>query len=194
LNDKALSFEAAADPVLVGEDLSRRPNLVAAANSLTEAIAILESLLKDDQVNENWKSILADAQVRLGTIQSTLYPQRQTGALSKKGIAALKELATRDQVSTMTLDEAANAFMQVQPSSLRDFGFALTCADREVALSHERRPIYLLTLARAYRATGQLQKSRTVANQGLAQLPPFQSGSMKPNIRRLLESLAQTGK
>ena len=34
LNDKALSFEAAADPLLAGEGAARRPNLVAAANSL----------------------------------------------------------------------------------------------------------------------------------------------------------------
>ena len=94
----------------------------------------------------------------------------------------------------MTLDEAANALMKVQPTSLRDFGFALRCAEREVALSHEKRPIYLLTLAQAYRATGQFQKSRTVANQGLAQLPPFQPGIMKPSIRKLLESLAQAGR
>jgi len=194
LNDKALSFEAAADPLLAGEGAARRPNLVAAANSLAEAIAILESMLKDDPVNENWNSILADAQVRLGTIQSTLHSQGQNGPLSMTGVASLKKLATRKEVSTMTLDEAANALMKVQPTSLRDFGFALRCAEREVALSHEKRPIYLLTLAQAYRATGQFQKSRTVANQGLAQLPPFQPGIMKPSIRKLLESLAQAGR
>ena len=109
-------------------------------------------------------------------------------------LAALRVQVNRDQVSTMTLDEAANAFMKVRPTSLRDFGIALTCAEREVAMSHEKRPIYLLTLARAYRTIGQSQKSRVVANHGLAQLPPFQPGSIKPNIRRLLESLAQSGK
>jgi len=55
-------------------------------------------------------------------------------------------------------------------------------------------PTKLLTLAQAYRAAGQIEKSRAVAREGLALLPPQQPGSVKPRIRKLLEILAQTAK
>jgi hypothetical protein len=49
-----------------------------------------------------------------------------------------------------------------------------------------------LTLAQAYRASGQMEKSRTTAKEGLALLPALPPGSVKPNIRKLLENEAQT--
>jgi hypothetical protein len=50
----------------------------------------------------------------------------------------------------------------------------------------------LLTLAQAYRASGQIEKSRATAKEGLASLPAVQPGSVKPRIRKLLEIQAQT--
>jgi hypothetical protein len=71
----------------------------------------------------------------------------------------------------MTLDQAANAFLKAQPASLGDPQFAVSCAERAAALSHRKTPSVLLTLARAYRASGQIEKSRVTANEGLALLP-----------------------
>jgi len=61
-----------------------------------------------------------------------------------------------------------------------------------VAMSHATTPSSLLTLAQAYRASGQIEKSRTAAREGMALLPALQPGSVKPNIRKLLENVAQT--
>ena len=58
-------------------------------------------------------------------------------------------------------------------------------------MSHGKMPSSLLTLAQAYRAAGQIEKCRAAANEGLALLPPLQPGSVKPNIRKLLEIQAQ---
>ena len=60
-------------------------------------------------------------------------------------------------------------------------------------MSHEKTPSRLLTLAQAYRASGQTEKSRALAHEGLALLPALPPGSGKPNIRKLLEIEAQTG-
>jgi len=51
----------------------------------------------------------------------------------------------------------------------------------------------LLTLAQAYRATGQIEKSRATAKEGLALLPAPQPGSVKPRVRKLLQIQAQAG-
>jgi hypothetical protein len=91
----------------------------------------------------------------------------------------------------MVLDQAANAFLTVEPASLRSPQFALACAEREVAMSHATTPSRLLTLAQAYRASGQIEKGRATAKEGLALLPALQPGSVKPNIRKLLENEAQ---
>jgi hypothetical protein len=91
----------------------------------------------------------------------------------------------------MVLDQAANAFLTVQPAALRDARIAVSCAEREVALSHSREPSKLLTLAQAYRASGQMERSRATAREGLALLPPPQPGSVKPNIRKLLERASE---
>jgi hypothetical protein len=82
----------------------------------------------------------------------------------------------------------------VQPESLRDPQLAVTWAERGVALSHRKTPSWLLSLAQAYRASSQIEKSRATANEALALLPPLQPGSVKPTIRKLLEIQAQPGK
>lgn len=187
LNDKELGFESAANPALAAAADSRRVNLVAAQNSLTEEVALLDKLLKDDPSNQNWQTVLADAQVRLATLQSTLHAPVEPETLARKGIASLKELAIREQAPPMTLDEAANALLTVEPVSLRNPVLAVSFAERAVALSQEKRPSLLLTLARAYRASGLMDKSRMIASEGLALLPPWQTGNAKPNIRKLLE-------
>jgi len=192
LDDEARGFEDAANPALPGARGDRPRNLAAAENLLNQMVALMERMLKQDPSNENWKALLADAQVRLGAIQSILHTPGESGALAKNGLAALKEMAKKDRASPMILDQAANAFLSVEPASLRDPGFAVSCAEREVALSHGKKPSLLLTLAQAYRASGQIEKSRAAAKEGLALLPALQPGNVKPHIRKLLEIEAPT--
>jgi tetratricopeptide (TPR) repeat protein len=194
LIDEAIGFETAADPALAVSGGDRRRNLAAAEQLLTRAVGIMEKMLKQDPSDENWKSVLADAEVRLGAIQSVLHASGDAGTLAPKGLAALKNMAKKDQASAMILDQAANDFLKVQPASLRDPQFAVSCAERAVALSHRKSPSLLLTLAQAYRETGQIEKGRATAREGLALLPAPQPGSVKPRIRKLLEIQAQTAR
>ena len=194
LNDEAIGYEAAADPALAVSGSDQRRNLVAASDLLAQIVPILEEMLKQDPLNESWKALLADAQVRLATIQSILHTQADAATLAKKGIATLKEMANNGQVSPLILDQAANAFLKVVPLSLRDPALALSCAQREVAMSHRKRPTPLLTMAHAYRANGQIEQSRATAREGLALLPPVQPASVKPNLRKLLDLQSQPGR
>jgi hypothetical protein len=190
LDDEAKSYEDAADPVLAANPDDRSLNLMAAEKRLAEAAAGLERLVKQDSANDVWKASLGYQQVRSGAIREILH-KGGSEELSRRGLAALKEVAEKAQASPMVLDQAANAFLIVEPAALRNPQFTVACAEREVAMSHGKTPSNLLTLARAYRASGQIEKSRTSAEEGLALLPTPQPGSVKPNIRKLLEKASR---
>jgi serine/threonine protein kinase len=191
LDDEARSYEDAANPVLAAKPGDRRLNLNLAEKTLVQSAATLERLLKQDPTNDVWKAFLANTQVRIGIIRQVLRIPGASDELPRKGLAVLKEIAEKDKASPMALDQAANAFLTVEPASLRNPQFALSCAEREVAMSHETTPSRMLTLAQAYRASGQMEKGRATAKEALALLPALQPGSMKPNIRKLLENEAQ---
>jgi tetratricopeptide (TPR) repeat protein len=188
LDDEARGYEDAANPVLAAKPGDRRLNLNLAEKTLVQSAAVLERLLKQDPANDVWKAFLANTQVRIDVIRETLHIPEASDELSRKGLAALKEVAEKDKASPMVLDQAANAFLTAEPASLRNPQFAVSCAEREVAMSYETTPSRMLTLAQAYRASGQMEKSLAAANEGLALLPTLPPGSVKPNIRKLLEN------
>jgi tetratricopeptide (TPR) repeat protein len=192
LDDEAKSYEDAADPVLAAKPDDRRANLMIAAKKLGQAAVGLEQLLQQDPANDVWKAALASIRVRIGVSRASLHRPGASEELSRQGLAALKEVASKNRTSPLILDQAANAFLTAEPASLRNPQFSLSCAEREVAMSPAKTPSRLLTLARAYRASGQIEKSRATAKEGLALLPALQPGSVKPNIRKLLENQAQT--
>ena len=192
LNDEALGFETAAEPALAAAGGDRRLSLATDEQLLIRTAEIIDKMLKQDPSNENWRTVQADAQVRLATVQSILHTSGARQELAKAGIATLKDLAMKSQASPMTLNQAANALLKVEPAFLRDPEFAVLCAERSVALSRWQTPSLLLTLAQAYRAAGQIDKSRTAASEGLALLPPSQPGSVRPRLRKLLEIEAKS--
>ena len=192
LNDEALGFETAAEPALAAAGGDRRLSLATDEQLLIRTAEIIDKMLKQDPSNENWRTVQADAQVRLATVQSILHTSGDRQELAKAGIATLKDLAMKSQASPMTLNQAANALLKVEPAFLRDPEFAVLCAERSVALSRWQTPSLLLTLAQAYRAAGQIDKSRTAASEGLALLPPSQPGSVRPRLRKLLEIEAKS--
>ncbi len=187
LNREANGFEEAADPALAVAGIDRRRNLAAAEKLWTQVMAVMERAMTLDPSDEDWLESKANAEVRLGSIQSILHTSGSSGMMAKYGAASLKELSRKDQASSVFLDMAASDLLMVEPASLRDPRFAVACAERAVALSHRKTPSMLLTLAQAYRASGQTEKSRATASEALALLPAPQPGSAKPRIRKLLE-------
>jgi tetratricopeptide (TPR) repeat protein len=194
LDDEAESYEFEADPALGAMPGDRRKSLLAAKGLLAESAAIMEKLRAKVPANEEWKSVLADVQVRLATVESALKESGDFASLAKAGIVSMRETVTQNEALPKNLDQAAHAFLTVEPESLRDPQSAVTCAKRAVALKRGQLPSQLLTLAEAYHATGAMEESRSAARQGLALLPPAQAGSAKPLIRRLLEIQAQPGR
>jgi eukaryotic-like serine/threonine-protein kinase len=191
LDDEAKCYEDAADPVLASNPGNRRANLDLAEKKLAQAAAGMDLLLQQDPANDVWTALQASLQVRLSVIQSSLHTAGAWEQSARRALTVLRDVAARPQASPMVLDQVASAFLTVQPAALRDPQLAVSCAEREVAMSHAKEPSKLLTLAEAYRAFGQTERSRAAATAGLALLPPPQPGSVKPNIRKLLEKAGQ---
>jgi eukaryotic-like serine/threonine-protein kinase len=192
LDEEATSYEDASDPLWAVSPAERSRNLSLAEKGLKQAAASLARIISQDKTDIEKSAYLGLFQVRIGTIEAILNSPTASEELSRKGLAALRQAAENRDASPLILEQAASAFLMVKPASLKDARFALACAEREVAGKLEQMPFRLLTLARAYRAVGQIEKSRTTAEKGLALLPASQTGKTKSNIRRLLEFQART--
>ncbi len=191
LDRQAENLDVAADPALGASDSDRRRNLSAEEKALIQERAGLERMLQLNPTQNEWKPILGDVQVRLGSVQFILHNRRDAADLVKNGLSTLKETIEKDQNSPEILDTTAKDLLVAEPAPLRNPRLAVSYAERAVALTHRRMPSRLLTLAQAYRASGQIEESRAVAKEGLALLPAPQPGSIKPRLRKLLEIQAQ---
>jgi hypothetical protein len=74
---------------------------------------------------------------------------------------------------------------------LREPALAVQYAERIVETSFHHNPEFLLTLAQAYRATGQPVKAQAAAKEGLALLPAETSATVMSRVRKLLHAQAE---
>lgn len=194
LSDQTDSFAYAADPVLASSLSDRRRNLLAEENTLRQNLGILERTVRITPGDADRLAELANVQARLGTVRTLLREPGDSAQLSIEGLAALRNLAEKPQASPHILDLVVTAFLQAEPTSLRDPQFTQICAEQGVTLTHRKTPEWLLFLAEAYRADGQTEKSQAAAREGLALLPVVPAASRKPRVLKLLELEAQGGR
>jgi tetratricopeptide (TPR) repeat protein len=194
LADEAVAFQDATNPLLIPSPKDRARYLARAEERWMQVVVITEKMLKQDPSNDNWKMVLADAQVRLGTTQTLLKKRADAADIAGRGVATLKDLASKPQASVMLLDQAATDLVRVEPASLKDSQFAVRCAQRAAAQSHRQNAALLLDLSQAYSAIGDAENSSATAKEALALLPSQQAGAAKGNLQRLLEVQAQAVK
>jgi hypothetical protein len=106
-------------------------------------------------------------------------------------MAVLRSFAINEHASVRLIGLYIVALLREPPALLRDREFALACAEREAALTHRKDAESLLWLAQVYRATGQVEKSRSTAREGFALLPAPQPGGAKSSMQKLLEFQSQ---
>jgi eukaryotic-like serine/threonine-protein kinase len=181
------SYEYAANPTLAAQSTDRRQNLLAAERSLQRILATLEQMLKMAPGDTDRQAELASYQVRAAAIRQLQHEPGDSVSISRSALAGLRSAIAKNNASPMVLDLVTSAFQRVEPASLRDPQFVLACAERGVTLTHRKTPAWLLTLAEAYRSTSQVERARAAADEGLALLPAWNSGSPKSRIRKLLE-------
>ncbi len=193
LLDEAIGYEYAADPQLAARPSDRRLNLLKAQQFYEQAAAILARIIQQEPLNQDWKVESAYLQVRVASLQQILNTGSNGESQSKAGLSVLRSIVEKDKASSMVLDRAVTALLNAEPTSLRDPKLAVAWSERGVALTHRKVATWMLSLAQSYRASGQADKARATAKEGLALLPNQQpgdpkSGEPKSWIRKLLEA------
>ena len=118
-------------------------------------------------------------QVRAGSVEKSLFGHTRSEALTRKALARLKSLGQEPQTSGMTLSQISEAFRIAEPETLRDPAFALQCSLRAAQAAGGHSPTRLFELADAYRAAGQIEKSRATTKEALALQTPIPPSSQK---------------
>lgn len=186
LFDMASSYENAASPALAEVPGDRLRNLKLALTYWEQAAITIQQIEKQDTSHEEWKAEQASAQAHIASIRIEQHDPEEAETLSK-ALAVLKSFAIKDGASVRMLNLYVTALIGAGHILPQHQASAITCAEREVALTHRKDTEAILGLAQVYRATGQIEKSRATAREGLALLPSPKPGSTKTIMRTLLE-------
>lgn len=172
LMNETLSYETAADPLLAAPGSSTKTNLAAAEKFEAERAGVLERLLTFHPEDVTIRQELAGVTIRLHALQNAA-GSANPGNLPKDRAALqlLKSAADNSKASPLQLDIAFHAFTEAMPISLRDSAEAVRYAERGAALTHHKDASWLLSLAQAYRASGNSAQAIASAKEGLALLP-----------------------
>jgi tetratricopeptide (TPR) repeat protein len=178
LQDEANAYASAANSVRASDSAHRRELLQQEENKLVESVAIFNrvALSKPEEGSLETQAYL---QVRAGSVEKSLFGHTRSEALTRKALARLKSLGQEPQTSGMTLSQISEAFRIAEPETLRDPAFALQCSLRAAQAAGGHSPTRLFELADAYRAAGQIEKSRATAKEALALQTPIPPSSQK---------------
>jgi serine/threonine protein kinase len=193
LTNETFSVENEADPSLTvpaaaqQQESSSRQALARAEELEAQRAVTLEKLLQVSPGDVIPSQELAAVRVRLETLRlARRSPDDLTLRRDREALDTLRSAASKEAASTLVLDMAGHAFMDVRPTSLRDTAFALQCMERGTALTHRKVPSWLLSLAQAYRASGDPVRALASAREGLALLPQ-DNADRNFRLRRQLE-------
>ncbi|HEY1206844.1 MAG: serine/threonine-protein kinase [Bryobacteraceae bacterium] len=184
LENEAECFEDRAEGVFTEERADRTADAASALKTLSEARSVTEHLLQIEPDNLHWRSTLGLLLIRTSLQQRALHRTQGTLELAARGVAILKAVGKQQNGFGYELDEVATGLTTVMPERLRDPPLAVEYAQRMVDMSHHRKPGFLLTLARAYRAAEQPEKARAAAAEGLALLP----ATARSRVRKQLQA------
>jgi len=188
LENEAECFADRAEGVFTEGKTDRSADAASTLKLLSEARPIAEHLLGIEPGNLYWRSTLGLLLVRMSVQQRALHQTHDALESAEKGVAILKTVGREESAQGSDLDAVATGLTMVMPVRLRDPQFAVECAERMVEKSHHQKPAFLLTLVRAYRAAGQLEKASAAAKEALALLPPATSTTVPSRIRKQLQA------
>ena len=188
LENEAQCFEDRVQAVFTEDRTDRSADAAHALKTLSEARSLTEHLLQTEPDNVFLRSTLGLLLVRSSRQQRTLHQTQGALELATKGVAILKAVGKEQNAHGVDLDAVATGLTVVIPARLRDPQLAVESAERMVEMSHHRKPGFLLTLARAYRAAGQPQKAQAAAKEGLALLPAATAATAPSRVRKQLQA------
>jgi len=188
LGREAECLEDRAEGVFTEQPANRTADAASALERLSEMRSLAERLLQAEPDNAIWRSDLGLALIRMSLQQRALHQTQGTLELAIRGVDILKAVGKQPSAQGFELDAVATGLTIVLPVELRDPRLGVEYAQRTVDLSHHRKPEFLLTLARAWRAANQPEKARAAAAEGLALLPAETPVTVACRIRKQLEA------
>ena len=188
LSREAECYQDRAAGVFPEQGRNPQGDAASAVRVMSEQRSLLEEILRVEPHNGNWESKLGGTLVDIARQQRALHRESGSFELAQRGIAILKEVAERPEAEAYQLFDAANAFITVEPESLREPELAVKYAERIVKETSSRNPEFLLTLAEAYRADNQPGKARAAAKAGLSLLPAETSATVMCRLRKKLRA------
>jgi serine/threonine protein kinase len=188
LDDAAVSYESAANPLLGASPRDRNANLATAEQLLVREIETIRQDMKLSSTTDDDKPLLASVQIHLDAIRSALHHAIRSPAETSLSLAVLRHLADDPHATAGDIDLAVQADLIAQPASLRDPAHDVVLAERGVALTRRREATYFLLLARACRANH--QPGQAAAREGLSLLPTLPSATPKSRLQILLQDAA----
>ncbi len=188
LSNEALTYLDLLDPLLNPLREHDQANTQHAVDLLERSITILQRLVTLSPGNLGMSIPLAYNKVLAGTLRQRLPGPKDGAEQVASGLEALRTKALADNATVQTLDCASSALLMALPARLRNPELAIQFVERMVSQTHRQKPFYLLSLAQAYRAAGQLEKARATAREGLALLPRLKPVVPRTRLRILLEA------
>ncbi|HVM92716.1 MAG TPA: hypothetical protein VMT67_07900, partial [Terriglobales bacterium] len=188
LSRESESYEDRAAGIFPEMGADRTADAENALKTLSEQRSLLEEILLIEPHNGNWESKLGMVLIDMSRQQHALHRPKESMELAQKGLAILKEVASRPDAQAYQLFDAATGLITVEPVELREPDLAVKYAEHIVDATSRRNPEFLLTLAEAYRSAGQSDKARAAAKEGLSLLPPETPTTVMSRVRKLLHS------
>jgi tetratricopeptide (TPR) repeat protein len=146
----------------------------------------IRRIIKLSPSHAEWDQALASVQIQLGALKHELGLPLDSVVATERSLKILVQAATAPHAAAGDIDAAVTAELQVEPDTLRDPVLTLRLAEKGVEMTHHRATGYLLLLAKAYRANGNVARAMQAAREGLALLPPNRAGSPSVRVRTLL--------
>jgi serine/threonine protein kinase len=187
LENEAQCYEERSKGIFAEGKTDKSADAANALKSLSETRSLIEHLLQIEPDNDSWRATQGLVLVRMSVQQSALHQPQKALESATKGVAILKAVGKRQNAPGFDLDAAATGLIIVMPARLREPSLAVELANRMVEKSHHQKPGFLLTLAQAYRMSGQAEKARAAANEGLALLP-VATTTVPSRVRKQLQA------
>jgi tetratricopeptide (TPR) repeat protein len=187
LENEAQCYEERAEGIFAEGKTDKSADAANALKSLSETRSLVERLLQIEPDNDYRRSTQGLVLVRMSVQQSALHQPQKALESATKGVAILKAAGKRQNAPGFDLDAAATGLIIVMPARLREPSLAVEFAERMVEKSHHQKPGFLLTLAQAYRISGQPEKARATAWEGLALLPSA-TNTVPSRVRKQLQA------
>jgi hypothetical protein len=185
--------EYAIDPVLAEHGDSRQYALERAQDLAQRKVQIVRQLLETKTQDADLMLELDSTEVQLFALQARARGHWAAGGKIPADLTLLRDAVQDVKASPHNLELVFDAFKMLDDPSLRDPALLLRCAQRGVSLTHQKEVEWVLQLAEAYRASGEVLQSRKTASVGLALLNSTGGDGKEFRVRKLLEK-AEAGR